>query len=109
MLVKQEFKVDLVDLKNAAFPEKVLEAIQDRRAEELGTTLVKLFPYKKNEEASYHGTLPEMVLNREHQFVDRYEQRLYILTEEQASELLSLIRRSNLSHDQIQQAKTLLS
>lgn len=109
MTFTTQFKVDLVDMKNAKFPEEVLDSIKDRRAEDLGVAIVKQFPFLKDEERSWNGELPESVLNREHQYVDVYEQRLVILTEAEATEIKQWIKRSNLSHLKIQELINLLS
>jgi len=109
MLVKQEFIVDLVDLKHCPEPESLIKHTMAHAAARLGRELVEHFPYKKDEERSFKGTLPEYVLNREHQYVDHYVQRLVVLTEEQAKEIMSAVRRSNLSHEQIIRIHDLLT
>jgi hypothetical protein len=83
MLVKQEYKVDLINLKNAKDKEGLLKAVHETFAKEFGMFIAEKFPIAKNDEKSFHGELPEMCLNREHQYVDHYEQRLIIIPEEQ--------------------------
>jgi hypothetical protein len=109
MLVKQEYKVDLISLKNARDQEGLLKAIHEKHAMEFGMFIADKFPVVKNEENSFKGDIPEMCLNREHQFTDHYERQLIILTEQEATFLKQQIRRSNLPLEIIPELLKLLS
>lgn len=87
MLFEHQFKVDKIILKNANDPERVVDIMREHAAHELGEKIIAALPYRKEE---YEGEVPEMSLNREHQFNDVYKHRLIIITEE---ELLQKIKK----------------
>lgn len=97
MLIKSEFKVDLFHMKHTKDPDGLLQAIKDANAAGLGRKIIEAFPYKKDEERSFSGELPEMSLNRDHEFVDVYESRFYVLTEEEWKEIQQKLSDHNLT------------
>lgn len=77
MEIVSTFKIDKIDLKNNPNPDKLLQSYKDEAAKKLGMEIIKLFPYDKSND-SYEGELPEMSLNRDHQYMDIYEIKLEI-------------------------------
>ncbi len=103
MLLIEQFKVDLIQMKHTADPDKLLESHKKTAAIEMGNKLAESFPFKKNDELSFKGHVPEVSMNREHEFTDLYESRIYIMSEEDYKQLYSSIRAAvaynpNLSH-----------
>lgn len=82
MLIKTEFKVDQFVLKNAPDPKKRLESNFAYQAQKMGMEIMKVFPFQKMEDESYHGELPELALNRDHPYVDQYRSELCIYRKE---------------------------
>lgn len=91
MIVKSEFKVDLFQMKHTSDPAGLLQAIKDANAAALGRRLIELVPYEKDEELSYEGELPEMSLNKDHEFVDHYRSEFMVLTLEEWNWLVGLL------------------
>jgi len=88
MIVKSQFKIDRFQLKYSALPGRLLDQTAAATARTMGEDLIKAFPYVKNEEASFHGELPEMSLNKDHQYFDLYESEFVVLTMEEYKNLL---------------------
>ena len=97
MLLKHCFNIDQIQLKHSMDREGLQQAILKDQAIQLGLGINKHFPFIKNEELSYSGTLPEVAMNREHQFVDRYDLELCVLTMDERRQLLSLLAHNNIT------------
>jgi hypothetical protein len=89
MRIRSEFKVDLFQMKHARDPEGLLRTIKDVNAATLGRKLVEYFPYERTD--SYTGVLPEMSMNRDHEFNDTYGVELVVMRRGQFDLILSLL------------------
>lgn len=91
MLIKAQFKIDLIQLKHTPDKEGLLNLHKEQAARELGAEIVKHFPFVKNEEGSYKGDVPEISMNRDHEFTDLYESRFFVMTEDNYYKLRSAL------------------
>jgi hypothetical protein len=89
MLIKSEFKVDLFQLKHAREPEVLLQSIKDTNAAALGRKLIEMFPYEKT--SAYEGPLPEMSLNRDHEFTDTWGVELVVVKADLVRDLIKQV------------------
>lgn len=92
MLITSEFKIDLFQLKHTRDATALLDSLKVEAAQALGLEMVKKFPYERI--SAYEGELPEMSLNKDHEFVDRYAVELVVLTTTQWQELVEMIAMS---------------
>ena len=88
MLVTSQFKVDLFQMKHTKDPEGLLQAVKDKYAREFGKYLIEQFPFEKVR--GFEGELPEMSLNKEHEFTDTYERVLVVSTVQDARKILAM-------------------
>lgn len=91
MLVKYSFNIDQIVLKHTPDKEGLVAHHLKKHAAEFGIELTKQFPFVKNEELSFAGELPEISMNKDHQFVDRYDLELTVLTPHERNQLLHLL------------------
>lgn len=77
MLLQSEFKADLFQLKHSRDANALLDSLKVEAAQALGLELVKQFPFEKVQ--AFEGVLPEMSLNKEHEFTDTYSIELVVL------------------------------
>lgn len=88
MLIKTEFKIDQFTLKHAKDPAKSLESNFAYQAQKMGMEIMKVFPFVKIKDESYHGELPELALNRDHPYVDQYRSELCIYRRETIEKIM---------------------
>lgn len=100
MIVSSTFKADLFQLKHTKDPDALLAAIKESYAAALGRKIIESFPYVKV--SGYEGELPALSMNKDHEFVDVWESRIVMLTEEQATMLMNVLRRSGMNELEIQ-------
>lgn len=97
MLVKHSFNIDQIVLKNTPDKEGLVASHLLMNARAFGVELTKSFPFTKNEELSFVGELPEVSMNKDHQFVDRYDLELTVLTPDERNQLLHLLAIHNVA------------
>lgn len=88
-LLKQQFKIDLFNLKYAKDPEAIRESHKNHNARELGMKLIEQFPYTIVEK--FEGELPHAVMTRDHQFTETWGVELVVLTREQWEQIEKII------------------
>ena len=106
MLIQDTFKADLFSLKHSVDAVQLLNRIEQESSIRLAETIIKSFPYQKDESKSFHGELPSMSLNRQHEFFDTYSTSFIAISRETFSEILKLLTQPV---PDIQQAIKLLS
>jgi len=93
MLLISEFKADLFQLKHSRDADALLDSLKIEAALVLGLELVKLFPYEKVQ--AFEGVLPEMSLNKDHEFTDTWKCEVVVITREQWGNILRRIAHSS--------------
>lgn len=92
MLVKAEFNIDLVQLKHTSDKDGMLRSYRHQSAKELGFKLAELFPFEKDEDASFKGEVPEVAFTKDHQFVDKYRLNLCVFKDKELDAVIEMLR-----------------
>jgi hypothetical protein len=110
-LVTTEYKVDLFQLKHTNNPVALLEALSNSAARSLGEEIVKNFPFLRDPDRSYPEgkALPNVSFNKDHEYVDVYRSRFFLLTEEDHARLLEIVRNNFVHQKDYETLKQILS
>ena len=90
-LIKQQFKIDMFQLKHTKDGEELRQAYFDDYARRLGAKLIEVIPYEKTE--AFEGELPQAVLTKDHHFTETWGVEFVVLTREQWEQIPLLFRQ----------------
>ena len=92
-LIKQQFKVDMFNLRYARDPEGLRQSHKDEAARALGAKLIEAIPYQLEEK--FEGELPAATLTKDHHFTETWGVEFVVFTRKEIDDLKHEIEYNN--------------